>query len=211
MKIASLKVKLQLVPGADGKAEILLHPAYRQGVAPRYLSDTEAEALESGEEISFEKAIVDGNGQPKRVLFEFDKETNQFLQTDLDRLIAPEKVNNESLSEEQKERFRKGLTVELKDGTKLRYTATTREGLRANRISLIASIIFDGGISYLLFHGIKALSGQRHNGESLQQSAGYQDALREMEQNQADRPVPQLKLVSGGPDDEELQPRNRRR
>jgi hypothetical protein len=200
MKIASLKAKLQLVTRADGKPELLLHPAYLHSIKPRYLSDEEAEALESGEKVSFEKNIVDGSGQRKRVLFEFDPETKQFLQTDLDKVIAPEKVNNEPLTGEQKERFRRGLEIELKDGTKLRYTAATREGIRANRIALIASIVFDGGISFLLFHSIKALVGQLHDARSTEQSEGYQEALEEMEQQQEEEPLPQLQLISGGLD-----------
>lgn len=184
MKIAALKAKLQLVSGADGKTELRLHPAYLERQQPQYLSDTEADALEQGEAQSFEKTIVDGNGQKKRVLFEFDQETKQFLETDLDKLPAPEKVNNEPLTLEQQARYKRGEEVELKDGTRFRYTATTPEGIRANRIALIASIVFDGGISYVLFHSIKALIDQKQLAYAAGHSEGYQAALAEMKAQQ---------------------------
>jgi len=58
--------------------------------------------------------------------------------------------------------------VELPDGTKVQYTATNREGLRANKIMLIASVVFDGGISFVLYHGLKALFGQEHDAASAE-------------------------------------------
>lgn len=185
MKIASVKAKLQLVSGADGVTELRLHPEYLESRKPGYLSDTEAEALETGGKQSFEKTIVDGNGQKKRVLVEFDQETKQFLETDLDKLPAPEKVNNEPLSAEQQARYKRGEEVELSDGTKFRYTATTPEGIRANRIALVASIVFDGGISYLLFHSIKALVDQKQLAYAAGHNEGYQAALAEMKAQQS--------------------------
>lgn len=165
LRIGSLQAKLSLATGPDGKPELLVHPIYLRSIPPTYLSDTEIEALESGEESCLEKDIVDKRGQRKRVLVEFDNETRQFLETDEDKLEAPEEINGYPLTAEQKAKFRRGEEVEVPDGTKARHSATTREGIRANRIALILSIVLDGGISYLVFKSLKALPGQKH-GES---------------------------------------------
>jgi hypothetical protein len=194
MKIASLKAKLSLVTGADGKTDLLLHPEYLRSIPPRYLTDTEAEELENGEVSSFEKTIVDHEGQKKNVLVEFDPETRQYVTTDTDKLEAPEAVNDQPLTAEQKAKFRKGKEVELPDGTKVQYTVTTREGIRANRIMLIASVVFDGGISFMLYHGLKALFGQQHNAASAELGEGYESALDKMKSQQDEEPAPELKL-----------------
>ncbi len=206
IKIASLNAKLSLVTGADGKPELLIHPTYLRSIAPAYLTEAETWALETGDEISLEKDIVDGNGQKKRVLIEFDPETNQFLETDEEKLQAPDEINGQPLTAEQKAKFKRGEELEIPDGTKIKYTATTPEGIRANRRALIASIIFDGGISYLLFHGIKALLGQKHDAASAEQSQGFKDAVKEMKKQQDNEPAPKLDL-SG----EEDSRQNRRR
>lgn len=180
-KIDSLKAKLQLVTGADGKPELLLHPTYLQSTPPSYLTEKESWALETGDEQSLEKEIVDSSGQRKRVLIEFDPETNQFLETDQDKLEAPEEVNGQPLTAEQKARYKKGQEVEVPDGTKLQYTATNREGLRANRIGLILSVVFDGGISYLLFHGLKTLTGLSSDYQETPLSDAYLNILAKMQ------------------------------
>jgi hypothetical protein len=194
IKIASLNAKLSLATGADGKPELLIHPTYLRSTAPAYLTEAESWALETGDEISLEKDIVDVNGQKKRVLIEFDRETNQFLETDEEKLQSPDEINGHPLTPEQKAKYKRGQEVEVPDGTKIKYTAATREGIRANRITLIASIVFDGGISYLLFHGIKALLGQKHDAASTEQSQGFKNALNEMKKQQAEEPAPKLDL-----------------
>lgn len=195
IKIASLNAKISLVSGADGKPELMIHPTYLRSTAPDYLSEEESWALETGDEISLEKEIIDAKGQKKRVLIEFDPETNQFLETDEEKLEAPEEINGQPLTPEQKAKFKRGEEVEVPDGTKVQYTATNRNGIRANRIALIASIVFDGGISYLLFHGIKSLMGQRHDAASTELSQDYQDTVLKMKQQQEKEPVPVLDLT----------------
>lgn len=194
IKIASLKAKISLVSGADGKPELMIHPMYLRSKAPEYLSEEESWSLETGDEISLEKEIVDNKGKKKRVLVEFDRETNQFLETDEEKLEAPEEINGQPLTAEQKAKFKRGQEVEVPDGTKVQYTATNRNGIRANRRALIASIIFDGGISYLLFHGIKALVGQVHNAASAELSQDYQDTLQKMKEQQEAASAPVLDL-----------------
>jgi hypothetical protein len=184
MKIASLNAKLSLKSGPEGRPELLLHPVYLRSVRPDYLTDTESESLEKGEEVSIEKNIIDHNGQRKRVLIEFDRETNQFLETDEDKLRAPDEINGIPLPPEQKQKFRRGEQVEVEDGTKLQYTATNRDGIRANRIGLIASVLLDGGISYLLFHGLRTLRNYSSDFQEIPLGDAYMDTLSKMQDQQ---------------------------
>jgi hypothetical protein len=194
IKIASLNAKISLVPGVDGKPELMIHPTYLRSTAPEYLSEKEAWALETGDQLTLEKEIVDGNGKKKRVLIEFDPETNQFLETDEEKVQAPDEINGHPLTPEQKAKFSRGKEVEVPDGTKVQYTATNRNGIRSNRLMLIASIVFDGGISYLLFHGIKALVGQKHDAASSELSEGYKETVQKMQEQQGKEPAPVLDL-----------------
>lgn len=194
IKIASLDAKISLITGVGGKPELMIHPTYLRSTAPKYLTEEESWALETGDELSLEKDIVDGKGQKKRVLVEFDKETNQFLETDEEKVEAPDEINGHPLTPEQKAKFKRGQEVEIPDGTKVQYTATNRNSIRANRLSIIASIVFDGGISYLLFHGIKALTGQKHNAASSEMSEGYKETVQKTQQQQAEAPAPVLDL-----------------
>lgn len=186
MKIASLQAKLSLITGTDGKPELVLHPEYIRSTAPTYLTDTESEALESGEEKSLEKDIVDENGQRKRVLVEFDKDTKQFLQTDEDKVRAPDEINGYPLTPDQKAKFKRGEVIEVPDGTKVQYTATSRDGIRANRIGLIASILLDGGISYLLFHGLKTLTNYSADFQEVPLSDAYLNTLAKAQTQEMD-------------------------
>jgi hypothetical protein len=88
-------------------------------------------------------------------------------------------MNNEELTPEQKLRFKKGKEVELADGTKFRFSAVDPNGIRSNKLHLIASLLIDGGISYVLYQGLKALGKDEKVSEEY--SRGYYDALEDME------------------------------
>jgi hypothetical protein len=74
--------------------------------------------------------------------------------------------------------------VEVEDGTKLQYTATNRDGIRANRIGLIASVLLDGGISYLLFHGLRTLRNYSSDFQEIPLGDAYMDTLSKMQDQQ---------------------------
>ena len=50
--------------------------------------------------------------------------------------------------------------MELPDHTKLNYSGTDVNGLRSNKLALIASILIDGGLSYMLYTGLHAMFGK---------------------------------------------------
>jgi hypothetical protein len=179
IKIMHLDAKLSLRRNEQGNLDLMIHPVYRQPEAPAYLTDKEAEKLVSGGLVNLNKEVAI-NGVKKEVLVEFDKDTNEFVITDTERILAPDFVNNEELTPEQKLRFKKGKEVELSDGTKFRFTATDPNGIRSNKLHLIASLLIDGGLSYMLYTGLKALSNKKEDKVSQDYSRGYYHALEDM-------------------------------
>jgi transcription antitermination factor NusG len=178
MHIMHLDAKLSLRRNDEGKLDLLIHPVYRRDMLPEYVTIEEAEKLASGELTTIDK-IVYVNGVKKEVLVEFDQDTNEFVITDAEQILAPDFVNDEKLSEKQKSKFKKGEAVELEDGTKFRYSATAPQGMRSNKKHLIASIIIDGGLSFILYKALMALS-KKEPKVSEQYSKGYYQALEDM-------------------------------
>lgn len=184
IKIEAMDAKLSLKRNENGMLDLMVHPIYKTPLAPGYLTDDEVLALEGGELPNLDKSYVDDKGTFREVLVEFDKETNEFVVTAAERITAPEFVNSQKLTAEQKERYRKGKEVELQDGTKIQFSGTAPEGIRSNRLALVASILVDGGLSYMAYHALKALFGQKHDEEVAKvHSAGYEQALKDMQQS----------------------------
>lgn len=180
--IPAIDAKLSLKPGPDGELKLMLHPIYRQARHPTYMTDAQAETLVKDRAVNLEKMIFDDEGKLTDVFVEFDKDTNEFIVTDCEKVLAPDKVNNEPLTPGQKERYRKGKEVELSDGTKFQHSATEPQGIRSNRLALIASIIVDGGVSYILYKSLNALFGQKQEkSPEVNNSKGFNTAKNEME------------------------------
>ena len=179
IKIMNVDAKLSLRRNDEGGLDLLLHPVYREIMLPAYLTDEEAEELAAGELSTINKTI-EIDGVKKEVLIEFDKDTREFVVTDTERILVPDLVNNETLTADQKIRFKKGKAIELQDGARLRYSATSTDGLRANRLHLIVSLLMDGGITYLLYKGLKALSTKKEDQPTEDYSKGYYQALEDM-------------------------------
>jgi hypothetical protein len=148
------------------------------------LDELEAVQLISGEKRTIYKKLKQGEDLYHEAIFEFDSDTGEFVKTDPLKISIPEKVNNEELTEAQKERYRQGQEVELKEGTTFRYTGVDANPVRADKLLLIASILIDGGLTYLAYHGLKALAGNRNNDpKAAIKSEGYNKAYAEMEQH----------------------------
>lgn len=185
LQIPSLDAKLSLKQNENGTIGLLVHPIYREAEYPTYLTETEGEKLEKGELLNVQKMIFDDEGDPKEILIEFDKDTNEFIITDTEKILAPDFINNGPLTAEQKERYRKGKEVETADGTTIRYSGTESKGINSNKLALIASILIDGGVSYMLFKGLHALFGQKEEKKSAGlMSKGYKQALADMKKQE---------------------------
>jgi len=106
-------------------------------------------------------------------------------------ITAPDLVNNEFLTAAQKEKYRKGKEVELADGTKFNYSGTDLHGIRSNKIALIASVLVDGGLSYVVYKGLNAIfNKKRDEKEANKLGPGYENALRDLEEQQKERTPP---------------------
>lgn len=191
MKIAQLDAKLSLERQPDGSVGLLLHPIRREPLAPEYLTRDEAEGLEKGDTVNVLKKIKDDNGNEREVLVEFDKDTNEFVVSDTENIEAPEEINGVPLTAEQKEKFRKGKEVKVdEDGTTVQYAATEKQGMRSDKLHLIASIVIDGGISFVLYKAMHALWGQkldknREKDKENQAGKNYDEAFQKYQQQQA--------------------------
>lgn len=181
IRIKSLDAKISLKRNPAGIAELLIHPVYRKPATPDFLDDFEAKQLEKGELPSLLKITKDNKGNTKEVLVEYDKDTREFIVSDTEKILAPDMVNGEFLTAAQKENYRKGKEVQLPDGTRFNYSATDTHGIRSNKIALIASILVDGGLSYMVYHGLNALFNQkRDETDAAKLSPAYYNAVKDM-------------------------------
>nr|MBB6234288.1 hypothetical protein [Mucilaginibacter sp. FT3.2] len=184
LHIPALDAKLSLRPNAAGNLDLLVHPIYREVDIPDFLADTEAEVLEKGELVNIEKTIND-HGVKKEVLIEFDADTREFVITDTEKILVPDMVNDQLLTLDQKERYRKGKEVQIQDGTAFQFSATDENSVRANRIGLVVSIVLDGGMSYLLYKGLNALFNKKWDAQKAADvSPGYLKAKMDMDELQ---------------------------
>lgn len=181
LQIPELDAKLSVRPNKDGYLDLLIHPIYKNAQTPHFLTAGEAEELENGKLANIWKLVKDGENKPKDILVEFDPETKEFIVTDTERILIPDLVNNQYLTPEQKERYRKGKEVELSDGTRFQFSATERQSIRSNRLALVASLIIDGGLSYMLYKGLSAAFGKKHDEKSAQFGDGYDQAVMDMQ------------------------------
>jgi hypothetical protein len=184
--IPVLDAKLSLRLNAAGDLELLVHPIYKEIEPPYFLTAEEAQQLEKGEQVNIDKVIVDKEGNAKEVLVEFDRETNEFIITDTEKILAPEEINGLPLTPEQKERYRKGREVETADGTTIQYAAKEKQGIRSDRLALIASVLIDGGVSYLLFKGLNALFNKPQKKEP---GANYHKTLSDISRGRDAEPA----------------------
>lgn len=182
IKIKSINAKISLKPNENGKMDLLIHPIYRIAEIPDLINESEAQLLRKGELGSLLKITLDNHGNKKEKLVEYDPETKEFIVLDTDKILAPDMVNNEFLTPAQKENYRKGKEVQMADGTKFSYSATDRHGIRSNKLALIASILMDGGLTYMIFKGLNMLFNKKRDEKFAQKlSPGYYQALKDIE------------------------------
>lgn len=181
LKLPEFDAKLSIRPNNEGNAlELMVHPIYKEAPELPYLTQSEALNLEEGHVPNIEKMIFDDDGNPIDILIEFDEDTNEFIVTDEGRILAPDRINGEDLTPEQKEKYRKGKEVELQDGTKVQFSAKEKEGLRSNKMLLVVSIVMDGGLTFAVYHGLKALFGHKeHDKKATENSKGYYNDLEQ--------------------------------
>ncbi|WP_114941279.1 DUF4099 domain-containing protein [Mucilaginibacter endophyticus] len=186
LRIPALDAKLSLRRNENGGVELLAHPIYKFAEAPEYLTDTEIESLEKGDTLNLVKTITGDDGNKREVLVEFDKETNEFVTVETGKINPPEEINGIPLTPQQKKDYRKGREVETQDGTTIQYSAKDKRAIRADRLALIASVLSDGGVSYLLFKGLNALFNKEQHQEP---GRNFHKAVEKMSQSELKQAV----------------------
>lgn len=195
LHISEIDVKLSLKHDDNGKLQLQAHPINRYPEPPHGLDEHEAAQLISGEKTIIYKKLKESELNSLDVIFEYDPETREFIKTDPKKISVPDRVNGEELSPGQREQFRKGEVVEISDGTKFRYTGIDPDPIRADRMLLIASILIDGGLTYVAYHGLKTLAGfLNKDPKAAEKSEAYLKTEREMEAQKAKQQIHKIEL-----------------
>ena len=179
VEIDSLPARLSIVKGNNGEPSLRIDPVYREPNSHPHLSEDERQRLIRSEIANIRKSYVDKNGNVQTEIIEYDQETKQFMSFDPRAIKAPEAVDGQTLSPEQKKKYKEGDVVELADGTEFQLSTNDKRGIRSNRKGLILSVILDGGLSYLLITGIQRMLGKKTK-EEESYSQGYVDGLKEI-------------------------------
>lgn len=187
IQIDHLRARLSIVRGVDGNPSLRIDPVYRSPNSHPQLSTEEKERLIRADIANIRKNYVDKDGNVRTEIIAYDKETKQFMSYDPRAVTAPEAVNSQKLTAEQKRKYKEGEMVELSDGTQFQFSTSDRKGVRSNRNGLVLSVLLDGGLSYLLVSGIGRMLGQK-SGEEQSYSKGYQDGLQKV-QKQIERRI----------------------
>ncbi|UOE52594.1 DUF4099 domain-containing protein [Mucilaginibacter sp. SMC90] len=182
IRIKSIDAKISLKPDETGKLNLMIHPIYKKPATPSFLDDNEAHKLEKGEVGNYLKTTTDDKGNKKEILVEYDAETREFIVSDTEKILAPDMVNLQFLTAAQKENYRKGKEVTIADKTTFGYSATDPQGVKANKLALVASILIDGGLTYVVYKGLNMLFNQQRNEvDAAKLSPGYYNAVKDAE------------------------------
>ena len=115
----------------------------------------------NAEDIAIHKVEGAAKRESIKYLFEFDKDTKSMVAIDQKKILIPETVNGQELSHEEKAQLKKGKEIKLEEGATLRTSPASSKGLSTNKIGMLASIVLDGGISYLIIKSAEAIAKKR--------------------------------------------------
>lgn len=178
--IRQLDAKLSLSRSEDGTVALNLHPIYKEVKPHPLLSAEEIRELQTGKLQSVQKVVYEqADKKLAQLIIEFDEQTREFVAYHPDHVEVPIKINGETLTEKQKKAFQNGEVVELGDGTRIQHSATDSKGVRSDRNMLIFSVLMDGGISYLLYRGLRNLVGNK-DAQKEGYTKGYNQAVADM-------------------------------
>jgi len=195
--IERLDARLSLHRDEHNEVDLLIHPIYHSPRKHPLLTESEMHELIRGKKDFIAKSIQIEEGISAMYNIEFDPVTNDFVGYNVPEVQAPDLVNGIMLDAEQKEAFKKGMLIELPDGTRFQHRVTQPKGLLADRRELILSMLVDGGISYLLIKGIQPLSTIRSQFDY--HTAAFNKTLADIqgtrENSTQDRKLPQAVFI----------------
>src|SRR5690606_32069384 len=187
IEIEALPARLSIVRGDNGNPSLRIDPVYREPNEHPQLSQDERQRLVKAEIANIKKSYVDKEGNVQTEIIEYDKETKQYMAYEPRKEKAPETVNEQHLTPEQKRKYKEGEVVELNDGTAFQFSGIERTNIRSNRSGLVLSVVMDGGLSYLLYAGLKRMLGKQSS-EEKSYSHGYIDGINKV-QKQIERRI----------------------
>lgn len=182
LSIPELDAKLSLKKDQDGTVSLNVHPIYKVAKSHELLDENESQKLQNGEIDNIAKDQEVQKGKVRKIIIEYDEQTKEFISYDPEKVSVPLKVNSETLNEEQIDQFKTGQIVELSDGTKFQHTALNPQGIRSDNKRLALSVLFDAGISYLVYKGIQALKNRAAKFQNEGFTNGYNQAVADMKQ-----------------------------
>ncbi|TDO01393.1 DUF4099 domain-containing protein [Sunxiuqinia elliptica] len=129
------------------------------------------------------KPIEQSKKKEHAVIYEYDPETKSFVSLPQEYVKHIEEINGMPLTEEQKRRYKEGKKLTMPDGTSVQASPASTDLIRSDKNLLILSMVLDGGLSYMLYRGVKAIENK---GKKMQQreneySKGYEDALKKVQ------------------------------
>jgi hypothetical protein len=189
--IKRLDVKLSLHRSESGQVSLQAHPIHHEIQSHPLLTEKDMKLLTEGKVASIGKTVNGADGKAQQLIFEYDAGTKEFVSYIPSQVQAPERVNGELLTQQQKEAFQSGKPVELSDGTTFQHRASEPNGILSDRIALVVSVLMDGGITYLLLRGLRNLLGEKKP-QKDEYTAGFKMALAAMERQQAQKDLPNL-------------------
>lgn len=187
VQIDRLPARLSIVRGEDGNPALRIDPVYKEASAHPDLSESERNQLIKNELANLKKSYVDKEGNIQSQIVEYDHRTKQFLSYNPRDIQAPQQVNGENLSPQQKRKYKEGEKVQLADGTEFQLSPSSPKGIRSNSKGLVLSVLLDGGLSYLLITGVEKMLGKKSQEEKAY-SEGYLQAVKEV-QKQVERRI----------------------
>lgn len=113
----NLPAKLSFING-----EFKIHPVYKQPRHHPLLTLQEANLLIQGQRSVLQKEAHPELQETGGVVFQYDRQTNEFISYLQKEIPVIRAVNNIVLNESQKESLAKGESIALQDGTRIQYT-----------------------------------------------------------------------------------------
>jgi hypothetical protein len=185
--IEKLPARLSIVRGDDGNPSLRIDPVYKEPRLHPDLTNSERNQLIKKELANLKRSYVDKDGNIQSEVIEYDHRTKQFLSYNPGQINAPRQVNGETLSAQQKKKYKEGEAVQLADGTEFQLSPSSPKQIRSNNRGLVLSVLVDGGISYVLITGIQKMLGKETQAEKAY-SEGYLQAIKEV-QKQVERRI----------------------
>ncbi|ARS41957.1 hypothetical protein CA265_20780 [Sphingobacteriaceae bacterium GW460-11-11-14-LB5] len=155
LKLEKIDLKLSLETNREGKLSLSLHPIFRSPQQHPLLQGYDADPLMDGTAANIHKVYNKNSRQEYEAVIEYDPQTRSFIAYDPLQVAAPIAINGITLTEPQDYQFRRGLLVDLGDGTKFQHRASEPLGIVANRSELILTFEDPGPFQHVYMHGIR--------------------------------------------------------